>query len=174
METDCSFSRNERNLLNQGIINAINRAMVKVDEEIRKVCTENQIHKVEEWSKLIADEKAVLQRIKTLKLRIKDKQKEKARREARSRASASGLGADEDDDDEDGSRSRGSKRGTFKGGSPDMTCDGCNASYTDHEKFAYHCFRGCSRLEDLLRDLGRGKCDLTSGHFFPIFGWEFS
>ena len=114
-----------------------------VNEEIKKTCDEHFIRSTEEWNALATTEKTSKAKIRTLKNKIKAKQ--------------TGKGKGSKDDDETSESSFSSKKSGQKrtaSSDNDFVCEACHKSFNDQESFAYHCFRGCSQLEDLLRDRG--------------------
>jgi len=125
--------------LQKSIQTVIQSNIDKIKTDIRRVCDDNHIHTTEDWNSLVQEEKTVKQRIRQLKAKIKDRQKGKAR----------------DDQSEDSASSSKRKRGAAD--DDFLECEGCGQSFPteDQERYAYHCFRGCSKLEDYLKSLGR-------------------
>ena len=115
----------------------------KINDEIQRTCDEHFIKSNEDWKALTDLEKTTKAKIRTLKNKIKERQ--------RARGSAKGSRDDESE------ASFSSKRSSTKrpaASDEDFTCEACASTFPDQERFAYHCFRGCSQLEDLLRDRG--------------------
>ena len=167
--SECNFSQDERGLLNSGLIQALTGNLGRLDMELKKTCEENNIKTTEEWIKLQGDERAAKKRIASLKLKLSELTRAKNKK--------AGKKVSLPDDEEEASRGGRGKR-TLSKGDEDETeykCEGCHAGFSEHFKFAYHSFRGCSKLEDLMHDMGKDvsvDCPECSSECMSYLGYQ--
>lgn len=159
VSSDCNFARDERSGLHAALIQALKDNAARLESELRKTCEENHMKTTEEWTKLQSDERAAKKRIQALKQKLNELNRAKNKKAGKKPPSSTPSSAADINDDDDDSSTRGSrgKRSVAKA-DDGWSCEGCNTSFPSdgHFKFAYHCFRGCSKLEDLMHDVGKG------------------
>lgn len=202
---EVDFADRDRGQLHQALVDVLKGNVDQTESVIRAACQEHGIHTTAQHNDLLAEEKGIKQRIRALKNKIKEKQRRDTSLSAITTGDQRGSKRRKDldetgSDDETGSvasssQSRaklqapaGSSRKRRRSGAdpdPDHVCEACHKQCDDAEAFAYHCFRGCSLLEDYMKERGREitvscpECDkdITSfvqftEHLKKQHGWE--
>jgi hypothetical protein len=195
---DVDFASRDRVQIHEALVEVLKANIKQTEDQIQQVCIENGIRTTADHNDMLQQERAIKSRIRQLKAKIKDKQREVEKRKRQS----SGDRNDQSDDNEDDrssvrsssfsragkllapSSSQGRKRSAGKA-DEQMECEACHKQYDDVEAFAYHCFRGCSLLEDYMKDKGREisvqcqECDESIGsfvgftnHLKNVHGWQ--
>jgi hypothetical protein len=139
---EADFSGDDKIDLHKHLQEVLRANIKNINVEIKKICEINFIKTNDEWRELNDLEKKTKNNIRLLKNKIKERQRAKA-------------GGSKKDDDESETSFSSKKRGSKRVSDEDFTCEACAATFPDQERFAYHCFRGCSQLEDLLRYRGQ-------------------
>ena len=183
------FADKDRNQIHAALIQVLKANVKQTEDQIRAVAEEFGLHTTAEHNDMLQLERATKAHIRTLKNKIKEKQREKTSRKRKDQSDAS-----EDDDtgsvvSKSSSRSKllapSSSKRKARHDDPDLVCEACQKQCDDIEAFAYHCFRGCSLLEDWMKEKGREisvncqECDESIGsfvgftdHLKKVHGWE--